>query len=251
MTATATTARPRRRLGPGWVPNQHGAWAMLATPLLVGILASHPRWAQLPLTLFWFAGYFAFFAGGLWLTSHRQARYVPPLRAYAVTATVLGLLTLVVRPGLARWAPLFVLPMGVALLASARRRERSIVSGLATSVGSALMTLVAYDAGDGHDWHRAWLLTAVLAAYWAGTVLYVKTMVRERGSEPHYWLSAGYHDLAALVMIPVSPWLVLVFAVLAIRATVVPAFRAAPKLVGLAEIVPAVGVAATALLTVR
>ena len=44
------------------------------------------------------------------------------------------------------------------------------------------MTLVAYDAGGGTDWARAWLLTAILAAYFVGTVLYVKTMIRERGS---------------------------------------------------------------------
>ncbi|MBK5250875.1 MAG: YwiC-like family protein, partial [Actinomycetales bacterium] len=28
----------RRRRGPGWVPNQHGAWAMLIVPFAVGAL---------------------------------------------------------------------------------------------------------------------------------------------------------------------------------------------------------------------
>ena len=67
------------RRAPGWIPNQHGAWAMLATPLLVGILASRPTWAHLPLTAFWFLGYFAFFAAGLWLKAApaRRARYLP------------------------------------------------------------------------------------------------------------------------------------------------------------------------------
>ena len=43
---------------------------------------------------------------------------------------------------------------------------------------------------------RAWLLAAVIATYFAGTVFYVKTLIRERGSEPYYWLSVGFHALA-------------------------------------------------------
>ena len=49
-------------------------------------------------------------------------------------------------------------------------------------------------------------------------------------------------------MIPVSPWLVLVFAVLAIRAAVIPAFALTPKTVGRGEAAATVAVAVTALL---
>ncbi len=233
---------------PGWVPNQHGAWSMLATPLLVGLLASHPRWVHLPLAAFWFAGYLAFFATGLWLKSHRKARYLPPVRAYAVAAALLGALTLALRPDLLRWAPLFVVPLGVGLVASAKRDERSLVSGISTSAGSCLMTLVAFDAGDGTDWTRAWLLTAVLAAYFVGTVLYVKTMIRERGVAAYHWLSALGHGAFTCAMIPLSPWLVLVFTVLTIRAAVVPAFRLSAKAVGLGEVAGTLAVAGTALI---
>ncbi len=247
-TTPARPARAKRRRGRGWVPNQHGAWSMLATPLLVGVLASHPRWVQLPLAAFWVVGYFAFFATGLWLKSGRAARYLPPVRAYAVAAALLGALTLALRPGLLRWAPLFLLPLGAGLVASARRDERSLLSGVATSAGSCLMTLVAYDAGGGTDWARAWVLSAVLAAYFIGTVLYVKTMIRERGVPAYHWLSALGHGAFVCAMIPVSPWLVLLFAVLAIRAAVIPAFTLTPKAVGLGEVASTVVVAVTALL---
>ena len=80
-TRPAAARRTRRRRPPGWVPNQHGAWAMLAAPLLVGTMATGPRWPHLLLTAFWFAGYFAFFATTLWLKSRRRPRYLPPVRA--------------------------------------------------------------------------------------------------------------------------------------------------------------------------
>ena len=238
----------QRRRSPGWVPNQHGAWAMLATPLLVGVLASGPAVAHVPLAAFWFLGYFAFFATGLWLKSRRKVRYRTPVLVYSGAAAVAGVLTLLADPALIRWAPLFILPMGVGLLASALRDERSLWSGVATTFGSAAMTLVAYDAGPGRDLDRAWLLAAVLALYFVGTVLYVKTIIRERDSEGHYWLSVGFHALATLVLIPVAPALTPVFTILTVRAAMVPAFRISPKQAGVGEVVATVAVAVSALL---
>ena len=222
---------------------------MLATPLLVGVLAASPAWVHLPLAAFWFAGYFAFFATGLWLKSHRRPRYRRPVLAYSTLTLLLGLLVLLLDPGPARWAPLFVIPLAVGLTASALRDERSLWSGLSTSTGSALMTLVAYDAGGGSDWVRAWQLTGILAAYFAGTVLYVKTMIRERGDARYRWLSVGFHAAATVAMAWVSWPLVVVFALLTLRAALAPTRALSPRSVGIGELVATVAVAVTALLS--
>lgn len=249
--AQQAARKPRgRRRPPGWVPNQHGAWAMLVTPLLVGILAGGLSWIHLPLAAFWTLGYFSFFATGLWLKARRKPRYRPPVIVYTAGAVLAGVITLVADPGLIRWAPLFVLPLGIGLAASAIRDERSLWSGISTTVGSSLMTLVAFDAGGGTDFARAWLLAGILAVYFAGTVLYVKTLIRERDNEPYYWLSVGSHALATLALIPLAPALTPVFAVLTARAAIVPAYRVTPKQAGIGEIVATVAVALTALFTV-
>ena len=51
------------------MPTQHGAWATLVTPLLVGVLAAVPSAVHLPLAPFWFAGYLAFSAVTALLTT--------------------------------------------------------------------------------------------------------------------------------------------------------------------------------------
>lgn len=255
---TRTQARTRARRGPGWVPNQHGAWAMLASPLLVGVLASGPAWVHLPLAAFWFAGYFAFFATSLWLKAGRRAKWFPPVRAYGLLSAALGSVVAVMEPDLLRWAPLFVLPLGVGLYAAAHRHDRALVSGLATTAGSAFMAVVAYDAGPGTDLARAWQLTLVQFLYFAGTVFYVKTVIRERDNPTYRWLSGGFHALALVVVAAMlvavdhdgPGWpLVAVFAVLLARAVVVPAYRPSPKQVGIAEVVATVAVATTSLVT--
>jgi hypothetical protein len=229
---------------------------MLASPLLVGVLAGGPAWVHLPLTAFWFAGYFAFFATSLWLKAHRRPKFFPPVRAYAALTAALGLVVLVMQPSLARWAPLFVVPLGVGLYAAAQRQDRALVSGLATTAGSALMTVVAYDAGTGTDLARAWELALVQFLYFAGTVFYVKTVIRERDNVSFRWLSAGFHVLALVVVAVVFglvendslAWpLLLVFAGLLARAILVPPYRPTPRQVGIGEIVATALVAVSAL----
>jgi hypothetical protein len=230
---------------------------MLASPLLVGILASGVAWVHLPLAGFWFAGYFAFFATSLWLKAGRRAKWFPPVRAYGVLTAALGVVVLVMQPGLARWAPLFALPLGIPLYAAAHRNDRALVSGLATTAGSALMTVVAYDAGPGSDLSRAWQLALVQLLYFAGTVFYVKTVIRERDNVAFRRVSGAYHLLALLVATAVfglvhhdaSSWpLLIVFALLLARAIVVPPYRPTPRQAGIGEIVATVAVATTSLL---
>ena len=245
------TTRPKKRRRPaGWIPDQHGAWAMITLPPLAGIVIGGPSWRHLPLLAAWWVAYFVFHSGSLWLKSRRRQRYRPPVLVYSAGAALAGLVTLAVDWHLIRWAPLFIVPLGVGLVASAIRDERSLWSGISTTVGSSLMTLVAFDAGGGTDFPRAWLLAGILAVYFAGTVLYVKTLIRERGSQTYYWLSVGMHALATLALIPLAPALTPVFAALTARAAIVPAFPVTPKQAGIGEIFSTIAVALTALVTV-
>ena len=112
------------------------------------------------------------------------------------------------------------------------------------------MTVVAYAAGSGTDLHRAWLLALTQFLYFAGTVFYVKSAIRERGNERFLWLSVAAHAAATVVVLIFSPWLALVFLLLTVRAAFVPRLGATPKQLGIGEIVSTVVVAVVSLLTV-
>lgn len=164
--APARTARPaprpagkRKRRGPGWVPDYHGAWAMIIVPPLVGIWLSGPSWVHVPLVALWWVGYFLFFAAGLWLRSKFKKRYFPPVRAYGIATAILAAILLVTAPWLAVWAlpfaPLVVLTAG----ASWNRADRSMLNDTVTVGAAGLMTAVAYDAGTGGAgglWGTGW-----------------------------------------------------------------------------------------------
>lgn len=259
------------------MPNQHGAWAMLLLPALVGSVAAGPQWWHLLLLTAWFAGYLAFFATGLWLRARLKVRYLPPVRAYAVVTLVLGAATVLLEPAVLRWAVVYAPLLALSLVFSWRREDRSVVNDLLTVVAAGLMAVVAHAPGaqlgalptaawlPGGDEPRAWLLATVLVAYFAGTVLYVKTMIRERGNPRMYRASVGYHAaVAVLALLPAlgapsfprplhggaAVALLVLMVLLTVRAAVVPRRwpTATPKAIGIGEIGVSVALGAVLLL---
>ncbi|MFI2752286.1 YwiC-like family protein [Cellulomonas sp. P22] len=257
----APRAPRSRRRGPGWVPNQHGAWAMLVAPFVVGALDSGPTWRQVPLLLLWLTGYLAFFAAGLWLRSRCKGRYWPPVRTYGVVTAALGAVVVALAPELLRWVPVYLPLLAVSLWCSWRRADRTYLNDGVTIVAACLMTVVVTALGShpavgaglpGAGWlpgagsTRAWLLAAVLATYFGGTVLYVKTLIRDRGDARVWAASAAYHVVACVAAFLVDPWVGALFAVLAVRAAVVPRRwpGITPARIGAGEVVATITLAA-------
>mgnify|MGYP002735542183 CR=1 FL=1 len=58
----------------GWITNQHGAWAMMLVPLLVGSLLGGPTWWQALLSFAWVVAFFFFNAFSMWVKVMARAR---------------------------------------------------------------------------------------------------------------------------------------------------------------------------------
>ncbi|QHT56995.1 YwiC-like family protein [Cellulomonas sp. H30R-01] len=266
-TAPHRAGTVRRRRGPGWVPQQHGAWAMLVVPLVVGTVLAGPTWRHALLLVAWLVAFLAYNAAGLWLKASRRPRYRPPVGAYGVATAVLGGLLLAVTPSLLWWAPVFGVLLAVSLVCSARRADRSWLNDGVTVVAAMLMTVVAAGLGSpgplpGAGDPRAWAATGLLAAYFLGTVPYVKSLIRDRGDRTVLAVSVGYHSAlvaGALVAAGVAAPRVAGAAVcllvglgLLVRAVLVPRRRPWPsaKAIGVGEVVATVVVTAATLAVV-
>ncbi|XCB30388.1 YwiC-like family protein [Arcanobacterium hippocoleae] len=187
----------------GWFPNYHGAWAMITIPILLGTfydgLAGF-RWQHFALWIFWWAGYFAFFAGMLCLKT-RFRRGKKPLIIYGVISAGSGLLVLSAHLYLLIWVPVFAPLIGITIWAAWNRRERGIANDLATVTAACLMLPVSAQLGvnssnPGSLSAQIWISAAIVTGYFLGTVFYVKTNIRERKSNG--WLAASivFHALS-------------------------------------------------------
>ena len=213
--APAGKVRRRRGISP-WVPNQHGAWAMLISPAVLGLIAGLVAWLRsegdfLALPVFvavlvaWFFGYFAFFAFGLAAKARnpqRRARYLRPVYVYGSVSLAGMAVALLLQPQLMWWALPFAPLVAVAVWETLAGRPRSTLSGVSTTVASALLypALVGVGSGSGL-WGvgaEAWAGMIFLAVYFSGTIPFVKSMIRERNNPRYLTGSIIYHAVAVL-----------------------------------------------------
>lgn len=223
---------------------------MLVVPPVVGGVVGGWSWRHVLLLVAWLVGYLAFHAAGLWLRSGRKARYLRPVLVYGGAGGTLLAALLLVAPALLRWAPVFVVLLAVSLVASVRRADRSWWNDAVTVGAACLLTPVAAGLGDGAPTAgTVWTATGVLAAYFLGTVPYVKSMIRERDDPRVLRASVAYHVVVATVLALVHPLLGVVGLLLTARAVVVPWRwpRATPAALGVGEVVATVVVTAATL----
>lgn len=225
-----------------WIPNQHGAWAMLITPVAVGAWLGTPQPVHALLLLAWLAGYCANFFGSLAVKTGRWARYRPQLLVYGSIAGGGAALLSVQQPRVLLLTPVVLVALLANLYFVRTRNERAWVNDvvgilLAGAVGFGAFGL-GYTGDDPLRIDAAWQTIAVVCGYFVGTVLYVKTIIRERGVRHWYWLSIGFHLGFALLLAFMQWWLLTGAALAALlRAIVVPGLGWTPKRVGLLEVV--------------
>lgn len=227
--------RTRRSVARRYVPPQHGAWAMLLLPFVIGVLLSGPAGVHVPLLVAWLGGYLFSYYALLALKTRRPSRVLPQLRLYgAVTAPALAVVV-VLRPQLLWFAPAFAGLAAVTAWYAWRRDDRSVTAGMASVAQSALMVPVAAAAG-GIQPAATWSAALVVLLYLAGTVLFVKTMIRERGERAWLRASVLYHAGAALAAVVLSWPLGLLFGWFLLRAAWLPRRALRPKTVGFVEV---------------
>lgn len=262
-TRTATPTRAHRtRSARDWVSTEPGAWAIVLFPSLAAWVASGPTWTSTWLVALWALCYCVQFTAARLCKSHMRARYALPTLVYAAALAAAGVPFVILHPGILIWAPLYVVLCALSLLSSWLRRERSLWANLCAVLAASTMAIVIVPFGSKYaatsasatdhfpthfpNAHDAAMFTGLgieIAAGFAlalfGSVLFVKTMIRERGSRVYLHASWTYHALLVAVGY-LDDWVYMVLALLLLaRAVALPLIarrRKVPaKVVGITE----------------
>ncbi|GHD00082.1 membrane protein [Streptomyces finlayi] len=223
---------------------------MLTVPFAVGAFLGGPVWLHLPLFVGWLLAYATAFHLQQYVRLRRVSRnpraagrHVRPLAVFGAACAVLGLVLVVLRPWLlvavAAALPFFAANTWYAW----RNRERALVNGLLAVAPACAVLLVAVRVGGG-TLAQGVVPTVLCFLYFAGTVLYVKTMVRERRNRRYLYGSVAYHAgalVCAAVLMPVSAAL---FACFLVRAAVLPGRGMRVRTVGMVELACSAGLLA-------
>jgi hypothetical protein len=208
---------------------------MLVVPYLAGLLAAGFRWPDVPLFAAWIGGYLLSYHVFLALKSRRPGRYRAQLTLYGAVTVPLAAVTVAARPALLWYAPAYAALFAVNAWYAARRRERAVLNDAASVLQSCLLVFVVANVA-GVAPARVAVVAGLCLAYFLGTVVYVKAMIRERDNPTYRRLSIGYHAAVLPMVALAGPWSAVLFGWLLARAAVFPRWRPPPIRVGLVEI---------------
>lgn len=237
-----------------YVPPQHGAWAFLALPVLLGILVAPWTPLILLLALAWIAVYPMSYAAFGLVRARRSTRFRRPLLVWSLVTLVPAVVLVVARPWLvwvgAVYAVFFLVNLGYAR----RNDERALTNDMVFVFECAAMVLVTWAVGVGGTSLvpppvadvpvDPWILAALTALALAGSTLHVKSLIRERRDPRFARASQAFAvvsvalviGLAVLWGLPAGWWLVPPFVLLAVRAFVVGLRPRKPMVIGLVEL---------------
>jgi hypothetical protein len=208
------------------MPGQHGAWAMLAVPFLLGVAASRPSPWQLLLAVTALTGYLASATAQTWLRSRRRDMSLAPTLTYGILFVASGLVLVAAYPQLLLSLVVLV-PTGAVTLGGARPgAKRDLANSFAQAAQALVLVPAAAVVSGDVDVETVALMTVVAAAYLVGTVLVVRSVLRERDNRAFANVSTGYHVVLVVLAAAALPvaWAV-VAALLAMRAVALPALQ--------------------------
>ncbi len=237
-----------------YLPPQHGAWAFLGLPLVLGAIVSPMSWLITVLAVAWVAVYPLSYAAFGLVRARRPQRFRRPFVVwFAVVLPAIAVL-LVARPWLV-WVGIgYLLLFAVNLRYAQRNDERAMGNDLVFILECAVMVPVTWAVAAGDEsWSppgladipvHVWVLTVVCAMLLTGSTLHVKSLIRERHDTRYARGSRAF----ALACVPVSlalafwwgwpqgAWLILPFMALAVRAFLVGRHPMRPGTIGIIEL---------------
>jgi hypothetical protein len=208
---------------------------MLLVPYLAGLVAAGFAWPDLPLLVAWFGGYLLSYYALLAVKTRRPGKVRAQLAVYAAVSVAAAVVTLAARPRLLLFAPLFLAILGLNAVFARHRDDRALLNGLASVVAACLavpMTAVVADVpvGDVGDAFALCLL------FFTGSLLFVKTVFRERDNVRLHRVSAGYHVVALVLAGALSLAYLPAFVFYLVRAVTLAGRSLKPGRAGVVEI---------------
>jgi hypothetical protein len=239
-----------------WVPREHGAWAILAVPLLLGIAAAGAVAAHALLAVAAVSAYLFSVPFIDWLRT-RRLELLRPAAVFGALLAASGIPLLAQRQDLAAVAAgVGGLGLATAALTVTGHPKSVLVSLLEVAQAIALVPAAAIVAGTLYE-PATWRATLAAGSYLAGSVLVVRSMIRARGDARYLAASIAFHAAGLVAAVALLPWpYVVISAGLLGRAVALPVLaarlapgprRLRPIHIGIVEIVASTALVALAI----
>jgi hypothetical protein len=264
-TLDVSTPRARKTR---YLPPQHGAWAFLGLPLILGALIAPATPLLALLALSWISAYPLSYAVLGMIRSPHAERFRRPAGVWAMVVAPACAVLVVAQPWLLGPGALFAILFAINAVYARRNDERSLVNDLVFILECSAIVPIMWGIGSAASSAsgrpdlpvpaEVWLLAALCTLVLIGSTLHVKSLIRER-ADPRYTSASKMYATACLPAgtalalawgLPNGWWLLVPFVALALRAWRPMRGRQRPGVIGAIELVCFVATATAAALAV-
>lgn len=222
------------------LPKQHGAWAMLFIPFLLGVFAGKPVWSHLLLLLAWIFLYLATYPLSLLVKGRNVRYYWKWFIIYLIPALVLLIYPVLYNRYLIFFGLAMIPFFFITLYYAKVRKDRALVNDIVAIIIFCIGALASYYYSTFTLDQTVWVTFLYSFLYFLGTVFYVKTMIRERKNIRYKYVSWVYHIGLVLVLIALGKLLpALAYLPALIRALLLYGKKPSIKTIGAIEIISA------------
>lgn len=201
-------------------------------PAVSAWIHSGVNWTSTWLLVLWALCYCVQFTASRWCKSRFRQRYMKPAAVYTAVLCCLGIPFIMLHPAILWWAPLYIVLIAGSLLGAWMRRDHSLWANACAVLASSVMALIVTQYGS-HAGRLMYFGTqplpyegvvfaCVYAAMLYGSVLFVKTMIREYKQTSYLIASWIWHIACVILGFIYSPWLGALAVIWLARAIILP-----------------------------
>ncbi|MGD8190995.1 YwiC-like family protein [Brevibacillus ginsengisoli] len=230
---------------PTWIfPREHGAWAMLIMPFLLGIAISGHTLYHAFAGIGFFMGYLAMYAFlGIVRQPRRMRELLLCFLVYSLGAVCFLLIPFLYKPQAFLPVLAMVPLLGISVIFIVKKKERHFGNDLAGITALTMLLPIAASLGQQVQVSTVLLAMGLNIVYFTGSVFYVKSMIRERTNQSFRMIGIAYHVCVLLtaLLFQSTTLLALLFIPSTIKMlSVIRIQQLKPIAVGITEIVNAV-----------
>ena len=215
--------------------SQHGVWAMIFAPIILGIIFSNVNWYHLLFVIAWTLSFMTF--DHMLFYFKKRNKRVPYLKSgllLCIITTVITSIIIVNYPQLIYFYLSMIPFIIMNLYFSISKKDRLIWNDIAGITNFAIGGLMSGWIGNQALHFEVFILTML---FFIGTVFFVKTMIREKNNPQYKLYSWVYHSIALIAVIFIHPLYLLAFLPSLIRSIVFYGQGLPMKKIGIIEIV--------------
>ncbi|QHE53832.1 YwiC-like family protein [Pontibacillus sp. HMF3514] len=186
------------------LPKQHGAWAMLLVPFILGITSSEFSWVHLPLLLGWLGLYLSTYPMLMVFKGKKRDLHLKWTGIYMGIAIIFLVVVL-----LNEWRMmifgLFMLPLFlINIYYAKKKKDRAFANDVTAIIVFCIGGAASYYLGAGTLDMKGWSVVSLSFLFFLGSTFYIKTMIREKKNAKFKWYSWIYHVLLIIGVVLIT-----------------------------------------------